>query len=57
MKPEYMMASTPQRLCVLQEGTLAGVPQTGVNEDAMKQSLAHLLTQSEHWGCMHWYGR
>jgi hypothetical protein len=36
MKPEYMMASTPHDF-VLKEGTLADVPKTGVNEDALKQ--------------------
>ena len=35
MKPEYMMASTPHDF-VLQEGTLAGVKNDGVNEEAMK---------------------
>jgi hypothetical protein len=36
MSPQYMMASTPRDF-VLKEGTLAGVINTGVNEDAMTQ--------------------
>ena len=39
MKPEYMMASTPHDF-VLSEGSLAGITNTGVNEEAMKQPFA-----------------
>lgn len=51
MKPEYMMASTPHDF-VLQEGSLAGVKKTGVNEEAMKQPGAFVEQTSGNAECV-----
>lgn len=49
MKPEYMMASTPHNMVVL-EGSLAGVRSTGVNEEAMKEPFA-FVTSGDTMNC------
>lgn len=51
MKPEYMMASTPHDFA-LAEGTLAGVKNTGVNEEAMKQPFAFVDQASSGADCV-----
>jgi hypothetical protein len=51
MKPEYMMASTPHDF-VLQEGSLAGVKKTGVNEEAMKQPFAFVDQTNGNTDCV-----
>jgi hypothetical protein len=43
MKPEYMMASTPHHM-VMPEGSLAGVKNLGVNEEAMKEPFAFVAS-------------
>jgi hypothetical protein len=42
MKPEYMMASTPHDF-TFPEGTLAGLKNEGINEEAMKEPGASQL--------------
>lgn len=45
MKPEYLMASTPHDF-VIQEGSLVGIKNKGVNTDAMDQPFAFVELQS-----------
>jgi hypothetical protein len=51
MKPEYMMASTPHDF-IFQEGSLANVKKTGMNEEAMKQPFAFVDQTSNNAGCV-----
>lgn len=50
MKPEYMMASTPHDF-VLQEGTLAGIQNVGINKEAMKSPGAFATAASAETAC------